>query len=116
MSQPPLLIDLRPQARLRETGTARGALALSGTEVLIFAQTGELQDMLKGRPLALMCDDGSLSAMVAEALALHGLRNVTVIGSMEAWVHQGGAVAAFPARDLPAALPAPRPVGEIRWA
>lgn len=115
MSRTPVIIDLRPQAKVRETGTARGALVMAGTDVLMFAQTGDLEDLLEGRPLALLCEDGSISRLLAEALRHHGIRDVTALGAMQDWVQKGGAVVAYPAVEMAPSIPAPQPVSAVRF-
>jgi len=107
-----VIIDVRNEDEARKTGTARGAMVMPLGKLRQKAETGDLEKVLKGRPVVLMCAGGQKAQFAAFTLAQNGIENVSFTsGGLMEWVNNGGPVSAYPRISLPTFIQQPRPAG-----
>lgn len=91
-----LLVDVRDEARIRQTGKAAGAVPISAgniplradTEVPVEFRDERLQD--RSRPVMTICDLGPQSAIAAKTLKDMGFTNVNYVeGGTQGWIKAG---------------------------
>jgi rhodanese-related sulfurtransferase len=91
-----VLVDVRDMARIRTTGMAAGAAAISAGTLPLRAdqelpeeyRDPRLQD--RSRPVLIICDAGPMSAISAQTLNEMGFTDVTYVeGGTEAWKDAG---------------------------
>ncbi len=94
-----LVIDVREEAEVRQSGKAKGALNLPLGRLHLMADpnSGHFDKSLAaakkaGHPLYLYCASGARSGRAAGILRGHGFENVHNLGSLHAWAQGGGQV------------------------
>lgn len=89
-----LMVDVRSRSEAKATGTARGAMVLPLSELLLQLENGDLAELGEGKCWIFVCDDGSRSAIAAQAAAEAGLFGTFQVDSLNEWVQSGGAISA----------------------
>jgi rhodanese-related sulfurtransferase len=91
-----VLVDVRDEARIRQTGKAAGAIPISAGNIPIRAdkevpvefRDERLQD--RSRPVITICDLGPQSAIAAKTLKDMGFTNVNYVeGGTQGWIKAG---------------------------
>jgi rhodanese-related sulfurtransferase len=91
-----LLVDVRDESRIRQTGKAAGAIPISGgslpiradQEVPVEFRDERLQD--RSRPVITICELGPQSAIAAKTLKDMGFADVRYVeGGTQGWIKAG---------------------------